>query len=57
MFRKAIMKKASEMGLKPTSLARLAGVRHQAVCGYFAGKSLRIENFEKLCKALKLELK
>lgn len=56
MLKESILKEISSRKLKQSDLHKQTGISKNQLSGFFKGKSLNIENLDKLCLALDLKL-
>lgn len=56
MIREAILKEIEQRSLKQTELSEMSGVSKNQIHKFLHGKSLNIENVDKICMALSLDI-
>ena len=56
MIRENIKKEMDSISMKQSKLSELSGVSKNQISAFFRGKSLNIDNINKICDVLNLQL-
>jgi len=56
MLKETILKEVEQRNMKQIDLHKTTGISKNQLSGFFQGKSLNIDNLDKICETLNLKL-